>query len=94
MKNRFFFSKKEKNMFKRFGHKLNGRYLRCSKVCVSTANSLPHKEFSKIGNKVFIPTGVKNETLEVLFSLQGFTLSFHSLLEIQRASIVATALIR
>ena len=31
------------------------------KVCVFSANSLPHKEFSKIGNKVFIPTGVKNK---------------------------------
>jgi len=29
-------------------------------VRVFTANTLPRKVFSKIGNKVFIPAGVKN----------------------------------
>ena len=42
-------------------------------------------------NAVVTPRQLRHiaETLEVLFSLQGFTLSFHFLLEIQRACLAA-----
>ena len=44
-----------------------------------------------VRNAVVTPRQLRHiaETLEVLFSLQGFTLSFHFLLEIQRACLAA-----
>jgi hypothetical protein len=60
-----------------------------------TANSLPHKEFSKIGNKVFIPTGVKNSIfnqaiITVCHCVQGR--QEEGFQEVQSPGILANAL--
>ena len=43
------------------------------------------------GNSIVTPRQLRYiaETIEVLFAVQGFTLSFHSLLEIQKACVAA-----